>query len=157
MNVIYSSKQKRILSLCLILVAVITISVIASHKCKKEVYIDKEYLQALNIADRYLCAWVMRDGSIAYNLITDNLKKNFVNLKDFQINFAGASNPHHQAFEIYGFKRINKNKICIKAWLYEDYTGIYFEPFKRTKPYVLQLIKVGKGNWLIDKISLDNN
>lgn len=136
----------------LIPVGIIVIFYIHFKKIDKIKYIDKEYLHALNTADRYLYAWVTRDGSIAHELVSNNIKKNFIDLQDFQMYFAGVSNPHHQAFEIIGYERLSNYRIRFKVWLYEDYTGIDFEPFKRPKPYYLELIKAGKEKWLVDDL-----
>jgi hypothetical protein len=116
------------------------------------IIIDKEYLYALRTADRYLCAWVMRDGSIAYDLISDNIKNNYADVIDFQKYFAGVSNPHHQAFEIIGYKHISENRICFKVWYYEDYIGIYEPPYKKPYPSFLEVVKVDKEKWLVDKV-----
>lgn len=119
----------------------------------KKPVIDKDYLMALNTADRFLYAWVMRDGLTAYDLVTDNIKKGCASPMDFQRYFAGLSNPHHEAFEIDGGTRNGENRICFKVWLYEYYTGTTPPPYKRRKPSRIELVKVGKDTWRVDQIT----
>lgn len=133
-------------------ILIITIFMIVHKENTQIVHIDKDYLYALNTADRYLYAWIMRDGSIAYSLISDNIKNDYIDQKDFQIQFAGVSNPHHQAFEIIGYKRLSKDRICFKVWYYEDYTAVIVPTYKRTRPSLLELVKIDNKTWLVDKM-----
>lgn len=149
----YVSISSGYFKICLILLVIAVLMVFTFLQDQKEPYIDKDYLQALNTADRYLYAWTMRDGSIAYELITQDLKKNYTDFNDFQLHFAGVSNPHHQAFEICGFQQMSEERICFRVWLYEDYTGVDIRQFKRPKPYLLELVKVDKEKWLVNNLS----
>ena len=111
MKKVYVIKLNKSLIVFLILILIIVTSILFHKQNTKEIYIDKDYLNALRTADRYLYAWVMRDGSIAYDLISDNIKKNYFDLADFQKHFAGLSNPHHQAFKIMGYGRLTKDRL----------------------------------------------
>lgn len=121
MKRMYIFLSKKSLTVCL---TAISVTLLLTIPFIWNVYIDKDYMSALRTADRYLYAWIMRDGSIAYDLISDNIRKNYKDLTDFQIHFAGLSNPHHEAFEIIGYKRMSNDRICFKVWCYEDYTGV---------------------------------
>jgi len=127
------------------------------NKCygadSSQIYIDNDYMNALKTADKYLYAWMTRNGSIAYDLISDNIKKKFKNRKDFEMDFAGLSNPHNEAFEIMGHKRMSKGRIQFKVWLYYHYTGVYVSPYKRPDSNVfIELVKINERTWLVDKI-----
>jgi hypothetical protein len=149
---VYVLRVKKSNAICLILIIIIAIiSIMLLLQNMNVVFIDKDYLNALNTADKYLYAWIMRDSSIAYDLISDNIKKNYADEKDFQMHFAGVSNPHHQAFEITGYKRLSNDRVSFKVWYYEDYTGIYEPPYKRPKPSYLELIKIDKDTWLVNE------
>lgn len=149
MRRVYILEVKKLIIVFLLIVLSVISVLLVKHN-NEVIYIDKDYLYALNTADKYLYAWVMRDGLIAYDLISDNIKRNYNGLKDFQMHFAGASNPHHQAFEIVGYRYLSKDRICFKVWYYEDYTGIYLQPVMKGSPSFLELIKVDKEKWLID-------
>lgn len=125
-----------------------------TNDCRPEqIFVDNDYLNALNTADKYLYAWMTRNGSRAYELISDNVKKKYKDREDFIMQFAGVSNPHHEAFEIVGCKRISKQRIRFKVWLYYHYTGEYIPPYKRPDSDVyIELLKVNKGIWLVDNV-----
>ena len=58
------------------------------------------YLEALEIANAFLWAWVTRDADGGLRLMSDRLRAQINDetwLRQFMV---GLSNPHHQAFEI---------------------------------------------------------
>lgn len=136
----------------LVMLVMVPFAVLLTKPLSHPIYIDKDYTAALRTADQYLYAWIMRDGRMAYDLVSENVKKNYADVNDFQIHFAGTSNPHHQAFEIIGDKRLSKDRIRFKVWYYEDYTGVYQPPYKRPeKSDFIELIKLDNYTWLVDK------
>ncbi len=143
---------KRSLTICvLVMLVIIPLAVLLTKSLSPQIYIDKDYMAALRTADQYLYAWIMRDGRMAYDLVSENVKKNYADMNDFQIHFAGTSNPHHQAFEITADKRLSKDRIRFKVWYYEEYTGVYQSPYKRPeKSDFIELIKVDNYTWLVD-------
>ena len=119
----------------------------------EQIYVDNDYMYALKTADKYLYAWITRDGSMAYELISDNIKKEYKEKKDFQIDFAGVSNPHHEAFEIVGCKCRSKDRIRFKIWLYYHYTGVYVPPYiRQDNNAYIELVKIDEATWLVDKV-----
>ncbi|WP_010248981.1 hypothetical protein [Acetivibrio cellulolyticus] len=120
-----------------------------------QVYIDSDYMFALKTADKFLCAWIARNGSMAYDLLSDNKKMEYKDPEDFIIQFAGVSNPHNEAFEIAGDKRISKERIRFKVWLYYHVTGQSILPYKRPDNDVyIELVKVDERTWLVDKFPI---
>lgn len=148
----FLSKKSLILWLMVISITIL-LTILTIGKSYETIYIDKDYKYALKTADRYLYAWMMRDGSIAYDLISDKIKRNYTDLADFQKHFAGLSNPHHEAFEIMGCKRLSEDRIRFRVWYYEDYTGIYEPPYKRpVKSDYIELVRVNEDTWLVDEM-----
>lgn len=66
--------------------------------------------------------------------------------------FSGLSNPHHQAFEVVGAKRIDSGTIRFYVWLYEYYTNTSPTPINRSKPYVMDIVKVSEDQWLVGNL-----
>lgn len=119
----------------------------------QQIYIDNDYMNALKIADKYLYAWLTRDGSMAYDLLSDNLKKKYKGREDFKVQFAGLSNPHHESFEIAGCKCRSKDRIRFKVWVYYHYTGVIVSPYNRTgNNACIELFKIDEETWLVDKV-----
>ncbi|WP_411680093.1 hypothetical protein [Clostridium thailandense] len=119
-----------------------------------EVFVDSDYILALKTTDKYCCAWLSRAGSIAYDLISDNIKRQYKDKEDFIMQFAGVSNPHHEAFEISGCSCRAKDRITFRVWMYYHYTGEYIPPYKRPDNNTfIELIKIDEETWLVDKVT----
>ncbi len=122
----------------------------------QQIYVDNDYLYALKIADKYLYAWMTRDGSMAYDLVSDNIKRKYKDKEDFKMDFAGVSNPHHECFEIVGCKCRSKDKIRFKVWMYYHYTGANEPPINRPENNAcIELLKINEEKWLVDKVFSD--
>ncbi|MBV7272064.1 WG repeat-containing protein [Clostridium sp. PL3] len=95
---------------------------------------------------------------MAYDLISDNIKKQYKDKNDFEAAFAGTSNPHHESFEIEGCSCRSKDRIRFKVWLYYNYTGQDLSPYKRPRNNeCIELVKINKETWLVDKVfTLEN-
>lgn len=118
-----------------------------------QIYVDNDYMLALKTADQYLYAWMTRNGAMAYDLISDNIKKEYKDRKDFEMSFSGTSNPHHEAFEIAGDIRMAKDRIRFRVWLYYHYTGACQPPFERPNGNTfIELVKIDEKTWLVDKV-----
>lgn len=115
------------------------------------VIIDKSYLLALNAADQFLCSWLMRDQKKGIEFITDNLKNSLDSNELFAF-FVSTSNPHHQGFEILGYKHITDEKIRFLVWLYEDYTAQEVKQYKRPTPYYIDVVKFTQYIWKVDSL-----
>lgn len=114
--------------------------------------VDKDYLLALNVADRYLGAWLDRDSERGVQLLTPGFKKNRA-LGDLYQIFSGLSNPHHQAFEIAGAQRLDKDTFRFQVWLYLYYTGEDPPAKDRPAPLALDVVRTGPDQWLVDNLT----
>ena len=117
----------------------------------KNVDVDKNYLLALNVADQFLSAWLMRDQNKGLEFVTENLKNSLGENGLFAF-FVGTSNPHHQGFEIIGREHINGSTIRFNVWLYEDVTGETPMPVKRGNPYYIDVVKSTEYIWLVNNL-----
>lgn len=117
----------------------------------KNIEVDKDYLMAVNAADQFLGAWLMRDLQKGVQFITPELKNSLTEEQLFAF-FVGTSNPHHQGFEIIGKERINDTTIRFNVWLYEYYTGENPPPVKRGSPYYIDVVKSSEYIWLVSNL-----
>jgi hypothetical protein len=115
---------------------------------------SSEYLEALQMANSFLWAWVNRNAEVGLRLMSNRLRsqtKNEAWLRQFMV---GLSNPHHQAFKIWSDQIERTNKYVFSVTLYELYTG---EP--KGIGYTSDLEVVKEGNtWRVDRLprSSDN-
>ncbi|MCX8074736.1 MAG: hypothetical protein N2749_04015 [Clostridia bacterium] len=117
----------------------------------KNVAVDKNYLLALNSADNFLCAWLMRDQKKGEEFITKRLKDSLTYNELFAF-FVGTSNPHNQGFEIIGEKHLSNKRIRFFVWLYEYYTMDNPKPYLRKSPYYIDVVKFDEYRWLVDTL-----
>lgn len=114
------------------------------------------YVEALESANRFLLAWVMRDADVGPKLISSNLlskikKEN--NETWFRLYMSGLSNPHHMSFEIWKGKIINPKRVVFPVILYEYYTGGESAFQYKSK---MEVIKEG-DSWLIDVLPVTSD
>jgi len=112
------------------------------------------YLEALQTANAFLCAWVNRDAINGLPLISERLRIS-INDESWLSQFiVGLSNPHHQAFLISQGHNVGTERYVFPVILYELYSGtkISFEYLG-----TIEVIRQGK-NWRIDRLpkSSDN-
>jgi hypothetical protein len=118
--------------------------------------VTTDYLFALHTADQFLNAWLNRDLNTGKTLVTDKVKKEAGENGLFAF-FTGTSNPHHQAYEVIGRKRVDDNTFRFQVWLYEHYTGQQMQPTERGKGSTFDVVKVGvneagEGIWLVNSL-----
>jgi hypothetical protein len=117
----------------------------------RQVKVDKNYLLALNTADKFLIAWLNRDYKNGTELLTEKVK-NSLKQEDLMMFFTGVSNPHHQGFEIMGKEYVDENTFRFEVWLYEYYTGETPRPTERPDSYSFDVIKVNENTWLVNNL-----
>jgi hypothetical protein len=111
------------------------------------------YVEALQIADSFLWAWVNRDAEAGKRLISRGLSSRLQKenneewFRDFMI---GVSNPHHHSFEIGSGKEINPKRFVFPVTLYEYYTC---EPKAFKYKSKIELIREG-DSWRVDALPL---
>lgn len=121
----------------------------------KEIKVDRNYLLALNTADKILVAWLNRDYKTGTELLTEKFKSS-IKQEDLNMLFTGLSNPHHQGFEIVGKEYVDENTIRFQVWLYEYYTGETPTPTERPTSYSLDVVKVNENTWLVNNLPQKN-
>jgi hypothetical protein len=127
------------------------LNITSRYTIAKNIEINKNFLLAVNAADQFLCSWLMRDQNRGSEFIAEELKNNLGANGLFSF-FVGTSNPHHQGFEIIGSEHINQSTIRFYIWLYEDVTNEYPKPYKREKPYYIDVVKSTEYIWLVNNL-----
>lgn len=117
-----------------------------------------EYLNALQIADSFLSAWLERDQDSGISLMSARLRNRTPPekeehehvLRDF---VSGISAPHHQAFEISSGRKIHADRYSFPVTLYE-----YADGDKGGFSYrsALELVRENEG-WRVDKLPKSSN
>jgi len=111
------------------------------------------YVEALEIADSFLWAWVQRDADTGFKLISRGLSSKLKQKKKeewFKQYMIGLSNPHHSSFEISSGKEINPKRLAFPVTLYEYYNG---EPGAYQYRSKIEVILEG-DSWRVDVLPL---
>ncbi|OGP72629.1 MAG: hypothetical protein A2V86_04270 [Deltaproteobacteria bacterium RBG_16_49_23] len=112
------------------------------------------YLEALQTANAFLLAWVMRDAEVGLRLLSDHLRGKVNNDAWLRQFIVGLSNPHHQAFEIEAGRKLSDTRFIFSVTLYELYSG---ENMGFAYKGVMEVVKQGNV-WRVDRLprSSDN-
>jgi hypothetical protein len=110
--------------------------------------IDQDYVLALATANRFLCAWQMRDQEKGRALLSSNLRKQHKE-EYFRQYLAGVSNPHHAAYEIGSGQRVAKDRFAFEVRLYQHTTGAKWTG-PPPAPSQIFLRKAGAEAWRVD-------
>lgn len=112
--------------------------------------IDQDYVLALSAADQFMYAWATRNQDDGLALLSPRLKNKFPEeyLRSY---ISGISNPHHQAFEVGGGKRLPSGGFSFPVAMYMHYTG-QRENSGPPKPLTIVMIQAGPENWLVDEL-----
>ena len=84
--------------------------------------VDREYLEALQAANLFLNAWVVRDEQAGLELISDRLDRTLKKGRGesgFRVYMRGLGNPHHQAYEIGAGRRRGVDRYAFPVRLFE--------------------------------------
>jgi len=111
------------------------------------------YVEALQIVDSFLWAWVNRDADAGLKLISQDLLSKLQYTKTeawFRQYMVGLSNPHHFSFEIGPGKEINPKRFSFPVTLYEYYTG---EPKAFKYKSKIEVIYEG-DSWRVDLLPM---
>jgi hypothetical protein len=111
------------------------------------------YVEALQIANSFLWAWVNRDLEVGRRLISRDLSSKLQREKKedwFWDYMVGVSNPHHQSFEIGPGKEINSSRFSFPVTLYEYYTA---EPKAFKYRSKIEVIQEG-DSWRVDLLPI---
>jgi len=111
------------------------------------------YLEALQVVNSFLWAWVNRDAESGLRLMSDRLRfqiKDESWLRQFVV---GLSNPHHQAFEIGRGRPKANNRYEFSVTLYEfhagERTGVRYQSS-------LEAVKEGQV-WRVDHLPISSD
>ena len=113
--------------------------------------IDRDYVLALSAANRFLAAWRSRDQDAALPMLSSRLITS-KGEKYWREKISGISNPHHEAYEISGGRRLEDGRFAFHVWLHTHYTGFSLEPVRKSKPGRIILIKVAAEQWKVDDV-----
>jgi hypothetical protein len=115
--------------------------------------IDTDYVLALSSANKFLEAWRGRRQDAGLALLSPRLIKTRTE-DQWRMAISGASNPHHQSYEIISGRRLPDGRIQFDIWLYDHYTGQQDKTSTRGKPEHIMLIKVNNKEWKVDGVPL---
>ncbi len=111
------------------------------------------YVEALEIANSFLWAWVNRDAETGLMLISHGLLSKLKYEKKeewFKQYMTSLSNPHHSSFEIASGKEINPKRSTFPVTLYEYCNG---EPGAYQYKSKIEVILEG-NSWRVDVLPL---
>jgi len=111
------------------------------------------FLEALQVADSFLWAWVARDAESGLRLISDRLRAKAGDERWRRQFIVGLSNPHHQAFEIGRGRLMSTNRYEFPVTLYEFYTG---ERAGERYQSSLEVVKEGQV-WRVDRLPITSD
>lgn len=144
-----------------ILIALVVVAALAlstgrfgGRFAEEPVTIDHDYVMALSAADQFLGAWATRDADRGYPLLSDRLKKS-MDQERLRLAIAGVSNPHHTAFEVFGGRRLDKDRFRFFAYLFESYTGEPTKPRPRPDVQTITLVRKSGDTWVVDEFPLN--
>jgi hypothetical protein len=110
--------------------------------------VSADYILALSTANDFLHAWCYRDQENGLRLLSPALRK-VVPEEELRMTISGASNPHHQAFEITGGKALTKDRYSFDVLLYHHYTGFSYP--ESPPAATIQVVRTGPDTWRIDR------
>jgi hypothetical protein len=111
------------------------------------------YLEALQVADSFLWAWVARDAESGLGLISDRLRARAGDERWRRQFIVGLSNPRHQAFEICRGRLMSTNRYEFPVIIYELYTG---ERTGERYQSSLEVVKEGQV-WRVDRLPITSD
>jgi hypothetical protein len=132
---------------------ILLVLLLASCTTVQQAQVDSDYVIALSTANKFLEAWRGRRQNAGLALLSPRLIE--MRTEDqWRMAISGASNPHHQSYELTSGRRFPDGRIQFDIWLYEHYTGQQDEPSTRGKPEHIILIKVNNKEWKVDEVPL---
>jgi len=112
--------------------------------------ITREYLFALQAANKFAAAWASRDPNNGLEWVTDEWKagKEPPYLDAY---FRGTSNPHHLTFELSGKRRVDDRTYLFNLRLYDYYRAqpdsVLGFPADYGRGQIIEVIKQGDNEW----------
>ena len=103
---------------------------------------DTEYVQALGCVNSFLGCWQSRDFERGEMFLGAELKKSR-SKADWDMAICGVSNPHHEAYEVCGWRKTGEHSYQFQVRLYYYYTGEPCRPVPQRKPDVIEVAKEG--------------
>ncbi len=106
------------------------------------------YVQALQVANTFLHAWLDRDSKGGLSLMSTSVLKPPADTTAaehtawLQLYMSGLSNPHHQAFEIHEGKASGRDRFSFPVTLYELATG---QPTANAYSSSIELVRDSSG------------
>ncbi len=96
--------------------------------------VDRDYLEALQVANLFLNAWMIRDSAAGLELISDRLDRDLKGGRGgswFEVYMSGLGNPHHQSYEIGPGRKRSTGRYAFPVRLFEiasrDRKGTLYE------------------------------
>jgi hypothetical protein len=118
--------------------------------------ISPDYVFALNAADRFLHAWLMRDYKEGINYISDELKQS-VSEEELITFFGDISNPDHMAYEVVGWRLIDENTIKFHIWLYEYVANESSNFINQPEPFYIEVVRIDNDKWRVNTLPMREN
>ncbi len=122
----------------------------AQVKSQPNDFPNQDYVLALSTANRFLCAWLMREQEDGLALLSTGLKTKIAE-EDLRSCISGLSNPHHEAFEVGPGEQFADGRFAYQVRFYEHYTDKN-ESFERPKASKIVVVHAGREEWLVDEL-----
>ena len=129
----------------------LAIAVITGCNTRQQVYIDTDYIRALSTANLFMESWRHRRQDEAFALLSDRLRNSRTE-DEWRMAISGASNPHHQAYEISNGRPLPDGRIQFDVRLFDHYTDMYREDIPLHAPEQIILIGNSDTGWIVDGI-----
>ena len=108
--------------------------------------ISRDYVAALNTANRFLQAWQGEDHEAGLMLLSDSAKQQ-TSMERLDAYFSPESSPR-RAYQISGGRKIKTGRYSFPVVLFE---GSADGPLRKHMGQVIA-VQAGKGDWVVDKL-----
>lgn len=118
------------------------------HGRSKPQPVDRDYLSALDIADKFLGAWQTQDQETAILLLTDRLRD--PSQEDRLQALFSAPSGSHSAYELCRGRKLAAGRYEFPIVLFR--TSESSPRWQHPHSATLIIVRSGKGEWLLDKL-----
>ena len=107
---------------------------------------DRNYVPALSVANRFLQAWQAEDHEAGLLLLSDSAKQKIS--EDRLEKYFQPGLTTLRAFQVAHGKKLKEGRYTFPVVLFERPSGVFF----RTRNVQLLVVQAGKDDWVVDKL-----
>lgn len=114
-----------------------------------------DYLYAVAAIDRFLNDWLNNDSKNGIALLTPHAKSGRT-LDELRAYFSTTSSPHHEGYEVVGYKEESPARFESHVWRYGYAMGLYGSgaSWSRPRPQTVSVVQQ-HGSWYVNNLSGD--